>query len=183
MSNSIVFTAGLAKDVLYLTAFPLLTALYGYRGLDPATPSKDESKVARWVNLDPDTLNQWYSLLVPLGFVLTKQAALELGLSCMVVVGEKNLNISRVYSLFEVCGDVGQFFTWASAVLGFGSLGIWCYQRYLNNTGWRIGAPEIALALYIPTFAYWWSIPHDIVLQQLVQEHVSTCSNTSCSFH
>lgn len=165
VDHSVFFSAELAKQTLFMAAFPLLTTLYGYRGLNgPITPSKTESKLAKLLKISPETLNEAYSLLVPFGYLVTKNACNLFGVVAMFWAGHVGLQDPRpedIASFMSKTGVVADSMSWISGLAGLAALGIWTRRRQQRRTKdmWTVGVPEVALAAFVPVFYISTAVP------------------------
>lgn len=156
--HCVFFSAELTKQALYLTAFPLLTALYGYRGLKGVVPSVAEKKAAKLLKTTPETLIERYSLLLPVGFLVISKACDSIGvvsLFCAMIYDIiPEIEGPELFSYLDKAGVVGDVFEWISGLAGVAALGIWTNKRQKerksskNTKKWLIGAPEVSLAAF-----------------------------------
>lgn len=159
--EQIVISADFAKSALTLAAFPLLTGLYAKRGANQKSlkPSQLELKALKQFNTDIETLNEWYSILVPAGFLYTKLTANSFGIISFVwtnMVGLVREDAPSIIKLLETTGLIGDYVTWISGITSFSALSVWIYRHQLRRQKQQklpvIGIPEVSLALFAAEF-------------------------------
>ncbi|AOW04545.1 hypothetical protein B0I72DRAFT_20002 [Yarrowia lipolytica] len=173
--EQITITADFAKHALALAAFPLLTGLYAKRGANqkPLKASQIELKALKQFNTNLETLTEWYSILVPVGFFYTKFSANSLGIISFVwtnMVGLVREDAPSIIKLLETTGLIGDYVTWISGVTGFSALSVWIYRHQVRRQKEQklpvIGVPEVSLALFAAEFASLVLVPSNPALNQ-----------------
>lgn len=177
--EQVFISAELIRHSLTLAAFPLLTGLYGYRGYKggPLEPSKLEKKAMDCFDVDIESLNEWYSPLVPISWLVTKFTANSLGLVAFAWRDTMDLlpeDMPATLRFLDLTGLIGDAVSWTSGFIGFGALGIWIYRRQERRRKDKslrmIGPPEISLVLHTVAFAaYVWIPCNDFMWNGLQQ--------------
>lgn len=168
-------TADFAKHALTLAAFPLLTGLYAKRGANQKSlkASQIELKALKQFNTDLETLNEWYSALIPAGFLYTKLTANSLGIVSFVwsnMVGLVREDAPSILKLLETTGLIGDYVTWISGITGFSALSVWIYRHQVRRQKEQklpvIGIPEVSLALFAAEFVSLVLVPSNPALNR-----------------
>lgn len=177
--EQVFISAELARHTLTLAAFPLFTGLYGYRGYKsgPLEPVKLESKAIEYLNTDIETLNEWYSPLVPVSWLVTKFTANSLGIVAFAwrsVINWYPEDFEDTKRFLDTTGFIGDAVSWCSGFIGFGALAVWIMRRQKrrqkDTSLSLIGAPEVSLVLHTIAFAAFVWIPcNDFMINGLEQ--------------
>lgn len=157
-TDFVLLTGNLAANVLYCTAFPLLTALYAARGLtdEPVEPTSFEKKIIKFFNTDAEKLNECYSPLVALGFPFFAASANGMGILSILWANWVGIiqppNDQEMLSMLQSCERVTKGLSIVAGILGFIALGTWTSRRQQRRSKkggkkmWAIGCPEVSLA-------------------------------------
>lgn len=155
-----ILTTNLAADVLFASAFPVLTAMYAVRGLKEETlqtANPFEAKLAKFLNVDAETLNEYYAPLVTLGFPFLASTTNGVGILGTLWANWCGLTSTpsdlQLLARLQSCERVSKGYSWLVATLSFATLGIWTYRRQqrrskqTKNEKFIVGAPEISLGV------------------------------------
>lgn len=134
----------LSQRILLFTAFPLLAGLYGIRGLsdNPITPSKLESNITKVLKINIDTLNEWYSAFIPLGFAYLRLNALVSGYLLPHILASSDY--------LETVSKITDGALWTCGLTGFWALGMWIRRRQERREMTKkpfFGLPEVSIGL------------------------------------
>ncbi|KAG5355772.1 hypothetical protein CJU89_5483 [Yarrowia sp. B02] len=136
----------LARNALYISAFPLLTAIYGARGMaeGPLRPTHFESKVIGYLHVNLETLCEWYSPLIPVGFAFLRYKAETVGYAAYFYGVQESLLKSTMRDQFwDTASRVTGGLLWTCGLTGFWALGMWIRRRRAADKS-LFGAPEIS---------------------------------------
>lgn len=158
-----------AINGLFSAAFPLMTAIYAVRGLrkgSTACSSKLESRLAKDLDIDAETLYENYSPLILLGYPIFSINIEPLGTLALLfgrstgLIGQ--LTDDQLTSALKWWNTFSTGLTWITGGICVSALGIWSYRRQQRRQRgsasaasarlWPMGAPEVSLALFAVMF-------------------------------